>query len=62
LKPFLGDTAPAGTVNLKLKLLSQQSGKLVTFDLDSHVDNLTAGSGSNQISQANVNCKRREGN
>src|SRR5437667_7344371 len=53
-KAFVGDVAPAGDANLKLSLLSQQAGKKLTFDLDSHIDNLTAGSGSNQISQANV--------
>ena len=53
-KAFVGDVAPAGDANLKLSLLSQQAGKKLTFDLDSHTDNLTAGSGSNQISQANV--------
>ena len=53
-KAFAGDAAPAGDANLKLSLLSQQAGKKLTFDLDSHIDNLTAGTGSNQISQANV--------
>lgn len=53
-KPFLGDVAPAGDVNLKLQLLSQQAGKQLTFDLSSEINNLTAGSGSNQIAQAAV--------
>ena len=53
-EPFLGDVAPAGMLNAQLKLLSQQGGKLLTFDLNSEVDNLTAGSGSNQITQATV--------
>jgi len=53
-KAFVGDVAPAGDANLKLSLLSQQAGKKLAFDLDSHTDNLTAGSGSNQISQVNV--------
>ena len=53
-KPFIGDFAAAGDANLKLTLLSQQAGKKLTFDLDSHTDNLTAGTGTNQITQASV--------
>jgi hypothetical protein len=53
-KPFVGDVVPTGDVNMKLQLLSQQGGKQLTFDLNSKIDNLTAGSGSNQISQATV--------
>ena len=53
-KAFVGDVAPVGTVNLNAKLLSQQGGKAATFDLDSKIENLTAGSGSNQITQATV--------
>jgi uncharacterized protein involved in outer membrane biogenesis len=54
---FIGDVAPTGDVNSKLQLLSQQAGKQLTFDLDSKIDNLTAGSGSNQITQATVTLK-----
>lgn len=53
-KPFLGDVAPAGDVNGRLQLLSQQAGKRLTFDLNSEIANLTAGSGSNHITQATV--------
>ena len=53
-KPFLGSLAQTGMVNAKLKLLSQQAGKLLIFDLNSQIENLTAGSGSNQITQAGV--------
>jgi uncharacterized protein involved in outer membrane biogenesis len=53
-KAFVGDVAPAGDVNMKLQLLSQQAGKQLTFDLSSEIDNLTAGMGSNQITQATV--------
>jgi hypothetical protein len=53
-KPFLGDVAPAGDVNMKLQLLSEQGGTNLTFDLTSEIDNLTAGSGSNQITQATI--------
>jgi uncharacterized protein involved in outer membrane biogenesis len=58
-KPFIGDSASAGDVNLKLTLLAQQQGKKLTFDLDSRTDNLTAGSGSNQITQATVTLQAR---
>src|SRR6266436_524822 len=34
-KPFLGDAASSGTVNLKMQLLSQQAGKQLTFNLNS---------------------------
>src|SRR5581483_1037777 len=53
-KPFAGDFAPAGDVNMKLQLLSQQAGKALTFELSSEINNLTAGSGSNQITRATV--------
>ncbi|HWN23653.1 MAG TPA: hypothetical protein VNN16_00970, partial [Candidatus Sulfotelmatobacter sp.] len=53
-KPFLGDIAPSGNVNLKMQLLSQQAGKQLTFNLNSQVANLTANLGSNQLSQVNV--------
>jgi uncharacterized protein involved in outer membrane biogenesis len=54
-KPFIGEMAPAGTVNLKIQLVSQQAGKQLTFNLNSQVANLTANLGSNQLSQANIN-------
>lgn len=53
-KAFVGELAPAGDVNMKLQLLSQQAGKQLTFDLSSDINNLTAGTGSNQITQATV--------
>ncbi len=56
---FLGSVAPAGDVNLKLQLLSKQGGKNLTFDLNSQILNLTAGSGTNQITQATVTCLLR---
>ncbi|MDB6064569.1 MAG: hypothetical protein JWR26_777 [Pedosphaera sp.] len=54
-KPFLGNAASAGVMNLTLNLLSQQGGKQLTIDLNSQVDNLTAMAGTNQIQQATVN-------
>ena len=58
-KPFLGEVAPAGDVNMKLNLLSKGAGKQLSFDLDSQIDNLTAGTGSNQISQVSVTLQMR---
>jgi uncharacterized protein involved in outer membrane biogenesis len=57
-KAFLGDVA-AGEVNAKLQLLSQQGGKNLSFDLSSEIANLTAGSGSNQITQATITTSLR---
>src|SRR5439155_20744019 len=51
-KPFLGENPPGGNVSLKMKLLSQQGGKQLTFDLNTQVENLSAAVGSNQITQA----------
>lgn len=54
-KPFLGDAASSGNVNVKMQLLSQQAGKQLTFNLNSQVANLTANISTNQqLSQANV--------
>jgi hypothetical protein len=53
-KPFAGDVAPSGNVNVKMQLLSQQAGKQLTFNLNSQVANLTANLGSSELSQANV--------
>ncbi|HWH68331.1 MAG TPA: hypothetical protein VNT26_03060, partial [Candidatus Sulfotelmatobacter sp.] len=58
-KAFLGDVAPTGDVNMKSQLLSQQGGKLLNFNVDSTINNLTAGSGSNQITQATVTLAMR---
>ncbi len=53
-KAFAGESAPAGDVNGKLQLLSRNGGKLLTFDASSDINNLTAGSGTNQITEAKV--------
>ena len=53
-KPFMGDSAPAGIVNAKAKVLSQQGGQQVTFDFDSRIDHLTVNAGSNHISDAAI--------
>jgi uncharacterized protein involved in outer membrane biogenesis len=53
-KPFLGNTATAGNVGVKLKVSSHQGGKQIGFDLNTDVANLAARIGSNQISQAEI--------
>ena len=53
-KPFLGSLAPEGTVNAQLKLLSQQGGQQLTFDVNSQIENLSAAFGTNHLSQATV--------
>jgi hypothetical protein len=58
-KPFVGDAVSSGVVDVKAKLLSQEGGKKLSFDVNSKIDNLTAGSGSNQITQATVTADLR---
>jgi archaellin len=58
-KPFLGDSVAAGEVNLIMKLLSQQAGRQLTFDLDSQIKNLTAQAGGNQIARAEITLEAR---
>ncbi len=53
-KPFLGEVAPAGLVNVKARLLSQQGGKQLTFDFDTGIDQLTVNAGSNHITDVAV--------
>jgi hypothetical protein len=54
-RPFLGSAVSSGNVNLKMKLLSQQAGKQLGFDLNSQIADLVARVGSNQTFQASVN-------
>ena len=54
-RPFLGNAAPAGNVNLKMKLASQQGGQQLGFDLDSQINSLMVRFGSNQTFQGAVN-------
>src|SRR5207302_797245 len=56
-RAFAGEFAPAGDVNGKVQLVSRNGGKSLTFDVSSDINNLTAGSGSNEITQASVTLK-----
>jgi hypothetical protein len=53
-KPFLGGAASAGSVGLKLQVLSHQAGQEIAFDLNAEAANLAMQAGSNTISQAAV--------
>jgi uncharacterized protein involved in outer membrane biogenesis len=53
-KPFIGDAASAGTVSATTKVLSQQGGRQVTFDFDSHIDGLSVKAGTNQLADLAV--------
>jgi hypothetical protein len=48
-KPFPGNAAAAGNVDLTLKLSSQQGGQQLGFDLDSQIKNLVATLGGNPM-------------
>ena len=54
-KMFLGDLVSAGILDLNVKLLSQQSGKLLTFDATNQIQNLTVNSGGQHLAGVTVN-------
>ena len=56
-RAFAADMAPAGMVNVKLKVLSQQGGKTMVFDLDSGVTGLGAKVNDQTISGVGVAVK-----
>ena len=58
-KPFVGTNVSSGIVNVTLKVTSQKSGDQLGFELNTRVENLTAGDATNQISQAGVNATVR---
>jgi hypothetical protein len=58
-QPFIGNAVSAGNVNLTMKLLSQQAGKQLGFDLNSQINDLAARVGSNQTFQATVNLRAK---
>jgi hypothetical protein len=53
-KPFLEGAASAGVADGTIKLVSQAGGKNLTFNVDTHVNNLTVTVSSNQITDAAV--------
>jgi hypothetical protein len=53
-KAFAGETAPGGVLNLAVKLVSQKAGQQLAFQVDTHLDNLTTGTGSATVNQGDV--------
>ena len=53
-KPFVGDVAPSGLVNVTAKLISQQGGKVLNFDLITQIAALTVVSGETRMTNAGV--------
>jgi hypothetical protein len=53
-KAFAGDAAPGGVLNLTAKLVSQKAGQQLGFQSDTHLENLTTGTGSTSVNQGNV--------
>jgi hypothetical protein len=53
-RAFAGDVAPAGLVNTRLNLTSQQAGKQLQVALTGGVDKLSLKLGSNQVNQAEL--------
>ena len=53
-KPFMGEAGPAGIVNAKTRLVSQQGGQQLTFELDCGIDHLAVNAGSNHITDAAI--------
>jgi hypothetical protein len=49
-KPFLGDAAPVGMVNVAAKVLSHQSGQPTTIELGSRFDHLALSAADGQVS------------
>ncbi|MCL4787829.1 MAG: AsmA family protein [Verrucomicrobia bacterium] len=56
---FAADLAPRGMVNARAKLLSQQGGKQLGFELESLVDGFAARLGSNEVSRVSLRALAR---
>ena len=50
----MGANPPSGVVDVKGRLLSQQAGKLLTFDFTEEIKDFSMAAGSNEIQQAQV--------
>ena len=53
-KPFLGDVAPEGVLNMTAKVRSQPGDQQIALALDSRIEHLTANAGSNHIADATI--------
>jgi hypothetical protein len=58
-KMFVGEFISAGTVDLNLKLLSQQSGKRLTFDATNQIQHLELDGGGQHLSEVMLTLKTR---
>ena len=58
-KIFLGDMVSAGTEDLNLKLMSQQNGKRLAFEVTNQISNLDANAGGEHLTQTTVNLAAR---
>lgn len=58
-KAFAGDSAPEGLLNLEVKLISQNGGKQLGFDLDTHLDHFATGKGAARVEQGEVHTLTR---
>lgn len=58
-RAFGADLAPQGVANARLKLVSQQGGKQLGFDLDGKVDNFSAQLGSNAVNRLDLRALAR---
>ncbi len=56
-KTFVGDFASGGTVDLNAKVLSEKSGRHVTFDATNQIQNLEATIGDQRLSDATLTLK-----
>ena len=56
-KAFAGNAAPGGVVNLAVKLVSQQAGRQLAFQVDTHLDDLTTGTGSTSVNQGSLHAQ-----
>lgn len=53
-KTFAGESAPGGVLNVVVKLVSQKAGQQLGFQMDTHLDNLTTGTGGAAVNQGNI--------
>ncbi|MGA2279163.1 MAG: AsmA family protein [Verrucomicrobiota bacterium] len=58
-KPFVGNAAATGNVDLTLKLSSQQGGRQLSFDLNSQINNFAVRIGGKQTVPAEVTLQAR---
>lgn len=58
-EPFIGGLASAGTLDLNLKLLSQEGGRRLTFDATNRIQNLSTETGGQHFTDVSVAFRTR---